>query len=171
MVKPELKLQYLDDWMIRWRRFQTVEDFNIELQAQRNRQRNYGCALALAGGISVYTTAPTVIRRYFGPVHFFDFGADVWIKQKLIQFINSRPRYCPNGYGRILIIGVPPYILVSFLQHFDEKARWQKYLNQPTIFGEQARNLEKTGAIEEMLPVNRRASVSPKDQVLFPSAE
>ncbi|KNH01797.1 GPI transamidase component [Perkinsela sp. CCAP 1560/4] len=166
-MKPEVALQYLDDWMIRWRRFQTKEDFAIEEKFQFNRQRNYALTGLVGGMATLYTAAPSTIRRYFGPVHMFDIGIDVWMKKHLIRIFNSRQRYCPNGYGRIVAIALPSYIVLATLQHFDEKARWAMYLQQKTIFGEQARIIEKTGQVQEMLPVNMQASVSDKDKVIF----
>mmetsp|Transcript_493 Transcript_493/g.832 ORF Transcript_493/g.832 Transcript_493/m.832 type:complete len:173 (-) Transcript_493:26-544(-) len=153
-MKPEIKLQYLDDWMIRWRRFQTKEDFAIEQKCQRKRQLNYLATFLLGGSIGLYTAAPSTIKRYFGPPHFFDIGVDVWMKKKLALFFNSRLRYCPNGWGRIIVICFPSFLLISTLQHYAEKARWESYLKQKTVFGQQARIIEETGRVIEMLPVN-----------------
>ena len=167
IAKPEIKLQFLDDWMIRWRRFQTVEDFAIEIEAQRTRQWNYFLTALCAFGMAGYTTAPSVIQRYFGPPHTFDFGFDTWLKAKIIEFMNGRRRWCPNGYGRIAAIVFPPFVLLATLQHFSEAKRWEKYLKQKTIFGEQARIIEKEGRLIEMLPVNRGATVTNTDKEIL----
>ena len=102
--KPDLILQELDEWMIRWRRFQTTDDLKIEQTRQNYRQRNYGISLGVFTLATGYTAAPSTINRIFGPPHFFDFGIDVQIKEGLRSLLNSRRRYTPNGLGRILCI-------------------------------------------------------------------
>lgn len=163
MGKPELQLQYLDEWMIRWKKFQTESDWNLEKGRQSRRKRNFLLSALVGGALTMYTAGTATIKRQFGPPHFFDVGFDAKIKNSIVQFMTSRPRYTPQGYGRLLVVGLPTYLTFAFLEHRAEASRLNKYLHQDTVFGEQARRLVKTGKIEEYLPVNIQASLPEKE--------
>jgi len=115
--KPELLQQHLDEWMIRWRHFQTYDDFKIEKRAQTRRQRAYVIATGVFGFMTVYTAAPATVKRCLSAPHFFDMGIDVAIKHGLRDTINSYRRWTPNGYGRVLGIAVPTFLTVALLEH------------------------------------------------------
>lgn len=159
MGKPELQLQYLDEWMIRWKKFQTEEDWNIEKSRQRKRKFNFCFSGLVAGALTLYSSGDATIKRQFGPPHFFDIGIDAKIKQCVVDTMTSRPRYTPQGYGRLLLVGLPTYITFVCMEHWAERNRLRKYLRQNTVFGEQARRLVNTGKIEEYLPVNIKATL------------
>jgi hypothetical protein len=165
--KPELVLQELDEWMLRWRHYQSEQDFNTEVARVKSRQWNY----AISGGVflasGLYTAAPATINRVFGPPHFFDFGVDAQIKDSIRTFINSRRRFTPNGLGRIASIFVPTFLTVAVLEHRAESARLNTYLKAETVFGEQARRRVKTGKIEEFLAVNVKGSLPAKEAVVY----
>lgn len=152
--KVELKLQHFDDWMIRNRHWQHRSDWEIETTRQYQRQRNMVLSGAVGLASAAYTMAPSTVNRWFGEPHFFDNGIDSAIKTKIRDTINGTRRFTPNGYGRVLAIGVPTYAVFAALEHYAEVGRWGKYLKQQTVFGEQARRFYKTGVIEEMLAAN-----------------
>lgn len=164
MGKPELLLQHLDEWMVRWKKFQTREDWNIERCRQQQRKVNFLSSCALGGALTMYTAGPATIKRQFGPPHFFDIGLDVKLKEGISKFMLSKKRYTPTGYGRLLVVGIPTYCLFALLEHGAEKKRLRSYVAQPTVFGEQARRLLNTGKIEEYLPVNIKASLSEDEE-------
>jgi len=166
-MKAEIALQSLDEWMIRWRKYQTAEDWQIEKAAQAARQRNYALTGAVAGWIFLYTAAPSTLSRFFGPPHFWDMGFDVAIKANLLKFFNGHRRWCPNGYGRMMAVGAPSFLLLATLQHFSEVSRYNAYLRQPTVFGEQARRLKESGKIEEFLCVNIRATLPAGEESIY----
>lgn len=159
MGKPELVLQHLDEWMIRWKKFQTEGDWNIELRRQQARKRNFLISSGVCGALTMYTAGPATIKRQFGPPHFFDIGLDVKIKNSIMNYMLTSNRYTPTGYGRFLVVGIPTYFIFAFLEHRYETKRLRAYLQQPTVFGEQARRLVNTGKIEEYLPVNIQATL------------
>lgn len=152
--KPELVLQHLDEWMIRWKHFQTEADWKIELAAQKRRQFNYGVAGSIFVGCWFYTMTPATVTRYFSAPHFFNIGIDVAIKDTIRTTLNSTRRYTPPGFARIMFNGFFPYVAVVALEHRSEKKRLNDYLNVESTFGEQARRLVKTGKIEEFLAPN-----------------
>lgn len=164
MGKPELKLQYLDEWMVRWKKFQTESDWKIEKSRQWWRKFDMVCAAGVAGVLTMYTAGNATIRRQFGPPHFFDMGYDVRFKEAVVQHFTSGWRYTPQGYGRLAIIAIPTYVVFAVLEHQREKKRLKKYLRQQTVFGEQARRLIATGKIEEFLPVNIHATLPEVEQ-------
>eukprot|EP00759_Apiculatamorpha_spiralis_P012873 PhF_6_TR19728/c0_g1_i1/m.28793 len=168
--KVEIKLQNFDEWMIRWRKFQTIEDWNIEKAAQSTRQRNYVATGALGVWLGAYTAAPSTLQRIFGPPHFFDAGFDVALKANLLNFFNGRRRFTPNGWGRAAVVGIPPFLLLAVLQHSAETTRWNAYLRQPTVFGEQARRYNQTGKIEEFLGINLQATLPDNERVIYAPA-
>ena len=157
-AKPELVLQHLDEWMVRWKHFQTEADWKIELDAQKRRQRNYGLTIGAFTATYLYTMAPSTVNRYFGAPHFFDIGVDVAIKDFLRTTINSQRRWTPNGYARIAANFTVPFLTISFLEHSSEKKRLGQYLQIESVFGEQARRLVKNGKIEEFLAPNVNAT-------------
>ena len=152
--KPELTLHFLDDWMIRWKHFQTEADWKIELAAQKRRQMNYGITGTLGLGCWLYTLSPSTVNRWFGAPHFFNIGADVAVKDFIRNTLNGRRRFTPNGYGRIAFNFVVPFTSICLLEHRSEKIRMNDYLKAETVFGEQARRLVKSGKIEEFLCPN-----------------
>eukprot|EP00758_Cryptobia_borreli_P015047 Tbor_TRINITY_DN5983_c1_g6::TRINITY_DN5983_c1_g6_i1::g.18656::m.18656 len=171
MGKPELVLQHLDEWMIRWRHFQSQDDWRIEKDREFTRRLNYGIGIGIAGSMGMYTMAPATVNRIFGPPHFFDIGIDVEWKNFVRRTLNGTRRYCPNGYGRVLFMGIPTYIAVAALEHFAESNRLNKYLKADTVFGEQARRLVNTGKIEEMLAVRLQAPLPENEMKIYPSAQ
>jgi alpha-L-arabinofuranosidase len=152
--KPELVLQHLDEWMIRWKHFQTEDDWKIELAAQKRRQTNYGITGAVFVGSYLYTMAPATVNRWFGAPHFFNIGVDVAIKDFIRTTVNGQRRYTPTGYGRIAFNFIVPFVTISLLEHRSEKKRLNDYVKVESTFGEQARRLVKTGHIEEFLAPN-----------------
>lgn len=166
MVKAELVLQELDEWMIRWRRFQTYEDFQIEKRSQTRRQNNY----TLTGGVLVATTlwtaGPSTIARWFGAPHFFDIGVDAQIKGGLCQFFNNKYRWTPTGYGRIFAIGIPTFLTLAVTEHYNQVRRLNEYTASRSVFGEQARRLVKTGKCEEFLALNIGATMPETEQIV-----
>lgn len=165
--KPELVLQDFDEWMIRWKHYQTESDFNIEVGRMKSRHFNYGVTGSVFLASVAYTAAPSTINRIFGAPHFFDFGVDVTIKETLRSTINSRRRFTPNGLARALTVFVPTYLTIAFLEHRGEKARLQQYLKQETVFGEQCRRFVKNGKIEEFLAVNVKATLPATEAVVY----
>merc|ERR1712146_85302 len=149
---------HLDQWMIRWKHFQTETDWKIELAGQKRRQYNYAITGAVAVGTYAYTMSPSTVNRWFGAPHFFNIGIDVQIKDMIRNTLNSRRRWTPNGYGRIAVNFFLPVTTIAVLEHRSEKIRMQDYLQAETIFGEQARRLVKNGKIEEFLAPNIEAS-------------
>lgn len=166
-MKVELSLQYLDEWMLRWRKFQTESDWRIEKDRQWWRQTNIGVAAGVMGGLVMYTAGSATIQRQFGPPHFFDVGVDVKIKNFISESLTSRWRYTPQGYGRLLVVGLPTYLTFIGLEHIQERRRLRLYVRQNTVFGEQARRLVETGKIEEYLPVNIQASLPQNQKRLY----
>lgn len=163
-MKPELQLQYLDEWMLRWRKFQTESDWHIEKNRQWWRRADIVLSGLTFGALGLYTSGTATLRRQLGAPHFFDMGLDSKIKQSVFETVTSRRRYTPQGYGRLLFIGVPTYLTFITLEHYQERRRYRAYLEQDTVFGEQARRLLATGKIEEYLPVNIQATI-PKSEV------
>ena len=168
--KVELKQQYHDEWMIRWKRYQTREDFDIEVQSQNRRQWNYATTAGMFLVSGLYTAGPATINRVFGPPHFFDNGIDVPIKDSIKGTLNGFRRWTPNGFGRIAAIGIPSYLTLAVLEHWNQQARWNSYLGSNTAFGEQARRFEKTGKIEEFLCLNVKATLPKEDQAILADA-
>ncbi|KAK7201790.1 hypothetical protein NESM_000245300 [Novymonas esmeraldas] len=166
-MKVELTLQHLDEWMLRWRKFQTESDWRIEKNRQWWRQANIVTAGAVMGGLTMYTAGVATIRRQFGPPHFFDSGIDVKIKETICEFMTSRWRYTPQGYGRVLVVGAPTFLTFAIAEHFQERRRLRAYANQNTVFGEQARRLVQNGKIEEYLAVDIKASLPPNQSRLY----
>jgi hypothetical protein len=166
--KPELLQQQLDEWMIRWRHFQTYEDYQIEKRAQSRRQRNYTLAGAVFGLSTIYTASPSTVKRCLSAPHFFDMGIDVTIKHGLRDFVNGYRRWTPNGYGRVLAIAVPTYLTACLLEHQSAKKRMNDYLAAETVFGEQARRYVKNGKIEEFLAINIGATLPATEAVIMP---
>eukprot|EP00796_Vickermania_ingenoplastis_P008739 gene8739-6145_t len=164
MGKPELQLQYLDEWMIRWKKFQTESDWRIEKNRQWWRKFDLFASAGVAGALTLYTAGTATLRRQFGPPHFFDIGLDARIKANILEYMTSSRRYTPQGYGRLLVVGIPTYLTFAVLEHRREKVRLRKYLRQQTVFGEQARRLISTGKIEEYLPVNIQATLPEEDE-------
>nr|CCC94739.1 conserved hypothetical protein [Trypanosoma congolense IL3000] len=167
MTKYELKLQYFDEWMIRWRKFQTESDWEIEKNRQWWRRFNMVFSGTILSGLCVCTAGTATIRRQYGLPHFFDVGFDGQIKSNILRTLTSRWRYTPQGYGRLLITGVPTYIAFVFMEHRSERRRMNQYLRQNTVFGEQMRRFQKTGKIEEYLPVNIKATLPASQQAIY----
>ena len=168
MGKPELLLQHLDEWMIRWRHYQHQDDWKIEMERQSARRFNYGAGLATLGALGMYTMAPATVNRIFGPPHFFDVGVDVQWKNFVRTTLNSTRRYNPNGYARVLFMGIPAYFVTAGGEHFADQRRLDKYLAANTVFGEQARRLVKNGKIEEMLAVKIQAPLPEAEMKIYP---
>ncbi|CCW61001.1 unnamed protein product [Phytomonas sp. EM1] len=166
-MKVELTLQFLDEWMLRWRKFQTESDWRIEKNRQWWRQVNIGITAMVLGGLTLYTSGIATLKRQFGPPHFFDVGVDVRLKQYICNTLASRPRYTPTGYGRLLVVGIPTYFTFVILEHIQERRRLRRYLAQNTVFGEQARRLLNTSKIEEFLPVNIQATLPPNESKIY----
>ncbi|CAD2215556.1 hypothetical protein AGDE_05004 [Angomonas deanei] len=166
-MKVELTLQYLDEWMLRWRKFQTESDWQIEKNRQWWRKADLVAGAGVMGSLVLLTSGSATIRRQFGAPHFFDIGVDVAIKNTVTNTLTSRWRYTPQGYGRLLVVGIPTYITFFGLEHFNERRRLRAYLRQNTVFGEQARRLVKDGKIEEFLPVNIKATVNKKEGGIY----
>ena len=157
--KPELLFEPLDEWFVRWRHFQTKQDWMIELRVQHRRRRSYlGCALvtALFAGL---TTPYSVYERIFSPPHFFDIGYDEKIKTFLKKWLRTKRWWCPNGHMRSFVVFGPAYCTLVTLEHWNQQRRLKDYLVSKTIFGEQTRRYFQTGMIEEFLAVNLKATV------------
>jgi hypothetical protein len=149
--KPELILAPLDQWMMRWKHYQTESDWQIEVTRQRQRQNNYLAGLAVLLSTSVWSAGRATVKRILGPPHFFEIGIDVAAKTTALNFINKQWRYTPMGYGRLVVTCLPTYVVVAVLEHYREGQRLQAYLKQETVFGEQARRYVNTGKIEEFV--------------------
>lgn len=167
MSKPELTLQHLDEWMIRWRKYQTESDWQIETNRQWWRQTNMAIAFGVFGASGLWTVGNATANRWFGAPHFFDMGIDVAIKDKLRTVLTSTPRYTPQGFGRVAVVGLPTYITFITLEHWQEGRRLKAYLAQNTVFGEQARRFVNTGKIQEFLPVDIHASVPESQKTVY----
>lgn len=115
----------------------------------------------------LWTAGTATVNRWFGAPHFFDIGFDVAIKNKIRNTLNSTYRYTPQGFGRVAIIGLPTYFTFIGLEHWQEGRRLSAYLQQKTVFGEQARRFVNTGKIEEFLPVNIKASLPESQQKIL----
>ena len=170
MSKVELKAQYFDEWMIRWRRYQAVSDWEIETRSQARRERNYLISGTLSAAAGFYTMAPSTVNRVFGEINFFDNGFDSRIKNSIRSFLNGQRRWTPNGYLRIASIIAPGYVAVVGLERLNENKRWAEYLRQETVFGEQARRYEKSGKIEEFFAINIRAPLPEADRCVLPKS-
>ncbi|CCW71114.1 unnamed protein product [Phytomonas sp. Hart1] len=166
-MKVELTLQFLDEWMLRWHKFQTESDWRIEKDRQWWRKTNIFITGVLAGGLTLYTSGNATLKRQFGPPHLLDIGVDAKIKQYIYDTLMLRPRYTPTGYGRLLVMGVPIYLTFVSLEHVQERRRLRRYLDQKTVFGEQARRLVNTSKIEEFLPVNIKASLPQSEAKIY----
>ncbi|RNF06778.1 hypothetical protein TraAM80_03699 [Trypanosoma rangeli] len=167
MTKYELKLQYFDEWMLRWRKFQTDSDWEIEKNRQWWRQCNMVLTGALFGSLVLYTAGTATLKRQYGLPHFFDVGVDAQVKQTVLETLTSRWRYTPQGYFRVLLTGVPTYLLFVSLEHHQEKRRMQQYVKQNTVFGEQMRRFLNTGKIEEYLAVNIKGTLPPSQRSIY----
>ena len=168
--KPELILAPLDQWMMRWKHYQTESDWQIEVDRQKQRQWNYRFGLATFAVTGIATAGRATINRVTGPPHFFDMGIDVAAKTAFRNFVNRQWRYTPTGYGRVVVIGVPTYIVIAGLEHVRETQRLQMYLKQETVFGEQARRYVASGKIEEFLPVRIQATLPAEEaKILAPT--
>lgn len=168
--KIELYQQYHDEWMIRFKRYQTSEDFKIELASQSTRQRNYFIGATTAFSLWVYTQAPAAVNRRFSEPHFFDAGIDARAKEFCRSALNGTRRYTPNGWMRWVTIGLPTYVAVATLEHSNAKTRWNAYLEADTVFGEQARRMQKNGLdtpLEEYLAVNIKATLPEADAKVY----
>ncbi|KAH9593002.1 hypothetical protein LSM04_003338 [Trypanosoma melophagium] len=166
-MKYELKMQYFDEWMMRWRKFQTESDWEIEKNRQWWRRCNMAISVALFGSLVLYTAGTATVKRQYGLPHFFDIGVDAQVKQGVLEFLTSRWRYTPQGYGRVLLTGVPTYVAFVSLEHYQEKRRMQQYIEQNTVFGEQMRRLLNTGKIEEFLAVNIKGTLPPSQNTIY----
>ena len=168
MGKPELTLMHLDAWMLRWRHYQSHEDWQVEVSRQKRRQFDIGVALFIAGSASLYTTSIATGKRWFSAPHFFDIGVDVAVKTFIRdKIILGHRRYTPGGYGRLAIVALPTYFTFVSLEHWAESSRLQTYLAADTVFGEQARRFVSTGKIEEFLPINIKAPVPNNEKVIY----
>ena len=165
--KPEMKLLKLDDWMCRWKKFQSESDYKIEVNRQWQRKRNYALSFTTFFGLFVWTAAPATVNSWFSAPHLFDIGVDGEIKTFMKTTLNAQRRYTPNGNMRAVVTAFPAYLLLATLEHLAEKKRWNLYLKQQTVFGEQARRLNETGKIEDMLPINIKAPLSEKDSIIY----
>jgi hypothetical protein len=165
--KTELIQQETDEWMLRWRRFQTYEDFQIEKRLQSRRQRNFGVAGAVLAAAWTFTAAPSTINRMFGPPHTFDVGVDAQIKESIRSTINGVRRWTPNGYGRLLAVWVPTYLAFYALERQSQVTRMGDYLKAETIFGEQHRRRVNDGKLDEFLCVNVQATLPKADAVIY----
>ena len=163
----ELHLQHFDEWMIRWKRYQSEEDWNIEKRCQERRQMNYGVSLGLMAFTWVYTSAPSTIHRWFSPPHYFDIGVDAAIKDMLRKSINGHKRYSPVGHMKFAVTFGVPFLYLAFMDHRSEGIREEDYAGAKTVFGEQFRRYRKTGKIEEFLPVNMKAPLPEDDLVVY----
>eukprot|EP00744_Colponema_vietnamica_P004301 GILI01006450.1.p1 GENE.GILI01006450.1~~GILI01006450.1.p1 ORF type:complete len:170 (-),score=59.24 GILI01006450.1:163-672(-) len=168
MGKPELVLQSLDEWMIRWRHYQHEDDYAVEKKRQSSRKFNYGLALSSIVATGLYTMGRATVNRTFGAPHFFDNGVDVQWKTFWKNTLNGTRRYTPMGYGRVLFMGVPAYLIVAIGEHRAEQSRLDSYLAANTVFGEQARRLVKSGKIEEFLAVKIKAPLPENEAVIYP---
>ncbi|CAJ1989929.1 protein of unknown function - conserved [Leishmania donovani] len=166
-MKVELTMQYLDEWMLRWRKFQTESDWQIEKNRQWWRQANIVTAGAVMGGLVMYTAGAATIRRQFGAPHFFDVGVDAKIKEAICDTMTSRWRYTPQGYGRLMLVGLPTFFVFAISEHIQERRRLRAYVRQNTVFGEQARRLVQNGKIEEYLAVDIKASLPQNQSQLY----
>lgn len=166
-MKVELKMQYLDEWMLRWRKFQTESDWQIEKNRQWWRQTNLLVGGSIMSSLVIYTAGTATVKRWFGAPHFFDVGADAKLKEALCTTITSRPRFTPQGYMRFFVVAAPTYAAFFGLEHMAERRRLRQYLKQSTVFGEQARRLVETGKIEEYLPVNIQASLPQSQKLVY----
>lgn len=166
-MKVELTLQHLDQWMLRWRKFQTESDWQIERNRQWWRQADMTMAAGVMGSLVLYTSGSATIRRQFGAPHFFDVGVDSKIKETICETLTSRWRYTPQGYGRLVVVGLPTYLVFAISEHIQERRRLRKYAQQNTVFGEQARRLVENGKIEEYLAVDIKASLPQNQKQLY----
>lgn len=166
-MKVELSMQYLDEWMLRWRKFQTESDWQIEKNRQWWRKANIVTAGAVMSGLVMYTAGAATIRRQFGAPHFFDVGADAKVKATITEVMTSRWRYTPQGYGRLFVVGLPTFFIFAISEHVQERRRLRAYVNQNTVFGEQARRLVQSGKIEEYLAVNIQATLPQNQRQLY----
>ena len=168
--RRELRLQHFDEWMIRWKRYQSEDDWNIERRCQARRQFNYGVAAFLGGFTWVYTAAPATINRWFSAPHFFDIGLDGQIKDFLKKSINGHKRYTPVGHMQFAMALGVPFLWMAFADHRSEGIRAADYEKSNTVFGEQFRRFKTTGKIEEFLAVHIKAPLPADDMAVYGSA-
>ena len=164
--KTELVQQETDEWMIRWRRYQHYDDYQIEKQHQARRQRNMYISGGICAALWVYTAAPATINRMFGAPHTFDIGVDATIKESIRSTINCCRRWTPNGYGRLLAVLAPTYFSFQYLERSSQITRMNAYLKAETVFGEQHRRRIENGKIDEFLAVNIQAPLSKAEEVV-----
>ena len=169
MSKIEITMQYFDEWMLRWRHYQTVQDWEIEKCRQWWRRFDYTAGATVGGAMGLYTIGHGTVRRWWGPQgpHFFDNGVDRSFKDFMYNKFIGTQRYAPKGWGRVLAIGLPMYMTIVTLEHKADIRRNEQYLKAETAFGEQARRYAKTGKIEEMLCVNIQASLPENERVIY----
>ncbi len=165
--KVELVQQESDEWMIRWRRYQSFEDYQIEKRAQARRGFNFKLSAALCGGLWLYTAAPSTVNRMFGAPHTFDIGVDAQIKESIRSTVNGVRRYTPNGYGRLFTVLAPTYFVFQFLEGRSQITRMNDYLKAETVFGEQHRRRIANGKIDEFLAVNIQAPLPKNEAVVY----
>lgn len=168
--KVELIQQDTDEWMLRWRRFQTFEDYQIEKNLASRRSRNFKLSAAVAGGLWFYTAAPSTINRMFGAPHTLDIGIDATIKETIRSNINCCRRFTPNGYGRLLSVWGPTYFIFQFLESRSQITRMEEYLKIESVFGEQHRRRVANGKIDEFLCINVQASLPKSEIVVYSPA-
>jgi len=166
-MKVEFQLAFLDEWMIRWKHFQTLSDYQIEESRAKSRRFAYAGSSVWLFSSYVWTAGNATVRRWTGHQNFFDIGFDGAAKASVRKVLLAQKRYTPTGWGRVLFMLAPPLLFSATVEHNAEVRRWNAYLKQETVFGEQARRFEKTGVIEEFLCANIKASLPPAEAKLF----
>lgn len=165
--KLELKQQETDEWMIRWRRYQSQDDYAIEKKHQARRQRNFWIVGIDIAALWTATAAPATINRMFGAPHTLDIGIDAQIKESIRSTINCCRRWTPNGYGRLLAVLAPTYFTFQWLEARSQVQRMNDYIAADTVFGEQHRRYLKTGKCDEFLAVNIKAPLPKQEAVIY----
>eukprot|EP01006_Ploeotia_vitrea_P062765 TRINITY_DN84368_c0_g1_i1.p1 TRINITY_DN84368_c0_g1~~TRINITY_DN84368_c0_g1_i1.p1 ORF type:complete len:227 (+),score=18.59 TRINITY_DN84368_c0_g1_i1:51-731(+) len=148
----------LDELMKKYKRFQTREDWEIELSACRSRR------WALAAGIIPYWTMAALTAQDKMLEHYMhrSYSASYWIYRYAYRF--PRPLQMRQGFARRCAIWVPTVFFVSALLSSIERTRVQKYLKNQTVFGEVARNLAAGNVADPFITIPKRLANKPADK-------
>eukprot|EP01010_Urceolus_cornutus_P001497 NODE_2040_length_664_cov_152.261789_g1596_i0.p2 GENE.NODE_2040_length_664_cov_152.261789_g1596_i0~~NODE_2040_length_664_cov_152.261789_g1596_i0.p2 ORF type:complete len:204 (+),score=32.00 NODE_2040_length_664_cov_152.261789_g1596_i0:49-612(+) len=168
--KSEMYLLELDKFMLSHKRFQTREEWEIELKCRKQRTFSYLASFAtfvVARGAFMSTEAllarvdPYVISEPFA--HRGCWWRAGWFSKvdrfymtpqgpvaRYYQFLRGMKRLpVRHGMLQLGLAGVPAYMTYVCLNHWAQNQRLNSYLRQPTVFGALARELVKSNELDK----------------------
>eukprot|EP01064_Diplonema_japonicum_P015919 TRINITY_DN23975_c0_g1_i1.p1 TRINITY_DN23975_c0_g1~~TRINITY_DN23975_c0_g1_i1.p1 ORF type:complete len:186 (+),score=33.74 TRINITY_DN23975_c0_g1_i1:52-609(+) len=150
--KPELKLAVMDELMAKQKRFQTREDWEIEVAAQNARSTTYMATFGVWLSCFVFSAPTGQVKRMFGPPDSLVIPPWRMAKdacQNIVLGMNGFRPQATGLYRQFWCMG-PAFLTLSCMSHYNECARWSAYLNlkDKTAFGELASKIED-GSLHE----------------------